>query len=814
MNCKDTMKHLLLLFSICATSLFAQGPAITSWLQNTTIKGTYYVQGNSTAISNNIVVNVQKVQYSATSVYINTNGIPSYPTGPFLDGNPSVAQSQNAIFKFPLNPQKNTGTPTNTTPGNIGNFINGVALFDYRDGVSWKTSLNKLQGGPSGGMGDNIWNRDAIVAERIGFDCAKGHPSMGNYHHHQNPSSFKLDKNVISNICSLYDADGLYTINATAHSPLIGYAYDGFPIYGAYGYKNVDGTGGITRMKSSFQLRSITVRTHYADGSDVLDGPPISTTYPLGYFREDYEFVSHPEPEYLDQHNGRFCITPEYPNGTYAYFCTVDENWNSAYPYVVGPTFYGVKTAGKVTSITEPTTVYTASNPSLEITPTAITINAAATSVNITVTSNVDWTASSNQTWAVPNKTSGNGNSTVSVQCSENKQTGNRFAIITFSANGLANKYATITQKDSIITLTLNKQSLLFPAYPSSDSSITITSNAGWIISCPQQWIHVNPIQGNGNASLAVSVDENVQQTQRAGTITVQSGTSVIKTIAVTQLDSVKVPSVMSADIDTIYLYAANKSYHTFKLLSNTSWQAVSPASWLTIEPGTGNGNSTITVTAFGNNSSTPRPTAILITGNDVKDIIIPVIQKDTVFLSLKLSADTLLVPAKGAQHSIILTSNTPWKAQSTSSWLEVQSDSGKASGLLTFSTESNFNAPRRVGSIIVEGNGVSQRTLTVIQSDTVLIPNNINENNNISIASILPTPADDILVIQSNSIIKNSLMLTLHDLNGRTLAQTSLLQGSTIAFFDTSTLYNGTYYLSIQGDGYDLQKTILVQHK
>jgi hypothetical protein len=259
-------------------------PIILSWMQNTTAVGSYYIRNNPTPISNNIKANVQLVRYSTSSVYISTNGIPSYPTGPFLDGNPSQAQSQNGIFKFPLTPQKNMGTPTPTTMGNIGLFINGVALFDYRDGVSWKTSMNKLQGGPLGGMGDNIWNRDAIIAERIGFDCAKGHPAMGNYHHHQNPSAFKLDKNVISDICTLYDADGLYTINPSIHSPLIGFAYDGFPIYGAYGYKNADGTGGIIRMKSSFQLRSITVRTHYADGTDVLDGPPVNATYPLRIF--------------------------------------------------------------------------------------------------------------------------------------------------------------------------------------------------------------------------------------------------------------------------------------------------------------------------------------------------------------------------------------------------------------------------------------------------------------------------------------------------------------------------------------------------
>ncbi|MFM8205820.1 MAG: YHYH protein, partial [Actinomycetales bacterium] len=200
-------------------------------------------------------------------------------------------------------------------------------------------------------------------------------PAMGNYHHHQNPSAFKLDKKVIYDVCSLYDAEGLYTINPGVHSPLIGFAYDGVPVYGAYGFKNSDGTGGLVRMQSGYRLRSISTRTHYADGTDVTDGPPVNTTFPLGYFNEDYEFVSHlGEEDYLDVHNGRFCITPEYPNGTYAYFCTVDEQWNSAYPYAIGPTFNGSIVAAKVQNVGEPVETYTATTSVQELNPSAFTI--------------------------------------------------------------------------------------------------------------------------------------------------------------------------------------------------------------------------------------------------------------------------------------------------------------------------------------------------------------------------------------------------------------------------------------------------------
>ena len=404
---KIKLYYLLTFFSL---SIYSQdNPVITSWLQNTSETGSYYFSGNSTTVSNNILVNCQSVEYSDNFAYISTQGIPAYPTGPFSDGNPSNAEAQNNIYKMPLNPQPNNSTPTNTTAGNIGVFINGVALFDYRDGVAWNNNTNYLCGGPGnppcpgGPMATQNWNRDAIPAEMGGFDCSKGHPAQGNYHHHQNPSAFKLDLEVVSDICNLYDAEGLYAIDAENHSPLIGFAYDGYPIYGAYGFKNSDGSGGITRIESGYQLRNITSRTNGPDLNQVVtisQGPNTGSqeTMFLGYFREDYEHVEHTdEEEYLDEHNGRFCVTPEYPNGTYAYFATVDENWNSAYPYAVGPTFYGVYENRIVNTISESTTEYL-SNDSFEINEVGVSIipnpasNLIAVQIKDLITNNLDIT--------------------------------------------------------------------------------------------------------------------------------------------------------------------------------------------------------------------------------------------------------------------------------------------------------------------------------------------------------------------------------------------------------------------------------------
>ena len=122
------------------------------------------------------------------------------------------------------------------------------------------------------------------------------------------------------------------------HSPIIGWAYDGNPIYGPYGFANADGTGVIRRMVSSYKLGSIS-------GLDQGNKPPVGT-WPNGFFVEDYVYSADGD---LDEHNGRYCITPDYPNGVYAYFATISQNIDSdgpfenykrpVFPYLIGNTY-------------------------------------------------------------------------------------------------------------------------------------------------------------------------------------------------------------------------------------------------------------------------------------------------------------------------------------------------------------------------------------------------------------------------------------------------------------------------------------------
>ncbi|MBT6173973.1 MAG: YHYH protein, partial [Flavobacteriales bacterium] len=107
-------------------------------------------------------------------------------------------------------------------------------------------------------------------------------------------------------------------ISGTDHSPLLGYAADGFPIYYKYLYTNpMNSMGGISEFQSDYQLKS---GTRPGDGITAPDG-----IYDGTYF-QDYEQI--PAQSELDECGGRYGVTPEYPDGIYYYVLT--DNW----PYI------------------------------------------------------------------------------------------------------------------------------------------------------------------------------------------------------------------------------------------------------------------------------------------------------------------------------------------------------------------------------------------------------------------------------------------------------------------------------------------------
>ena len=111
-------------------------------------------------------------------------------------------------------------------------------------------------------------------------------------------------------------------------SEIIGWAYDGNPIYGSYASLDPE------NINSGIK----TMTTGYTKSVSNVYNRPSTTEFPLGSFVEDYKYDGQNGD--LDRNNGRFAKTQDFPNGIYAYYATINSSTKEPeFPYFIGDTF-------------------------------------------------------------------------------------------------------------------------------------------------------------------------------------------------------------------------------------------------------------------------------------------------------------------------------------------------------------------------------------------------------------------------------------------------------------------------------------------
>lgn len=226
------------------------------------------------------------------------NGIPDHAV---VGGNfATPVGAQSLTVRFPLAPTRGATTTTPLRQA-VGYVLNSVKLDPVTDGTCSSTATSTQRGGGCVAvMGRDPWNIEAMGgAFTFGTDENNAHTQPnGQYHYHGMPEGYVARQ------------------GSGARITLVGYAVDGFPVYARYGYATAtDAASAVRVMKGSYRTKA----TPNA-------GRPSTTTFPMGTFTQDWEYVDGLGD--LDECNGRTGVTPEYPQGTYHYYIT------DTYPFI------------------------------------------------------------------------------------------------------------------------------------------------------------------------------------------------------------------------------------------------------------------------------------------------------------------------------------------------------------------------------------------------------------------------------------------------------------------------------------------------
>ena len=483
------------------------GQAVTTWSQGTTSQTAPAYCG------------VQEISFSTNWIYIRTTGLGSHVMGPwYLNAGrtqlfPNFPKNTKTLYRFPRSSALGTppATKTLTGLGAIGYFVDGVAMFDSRDGFYWNGSAE------TGGGGTGYWNREAYVNEGVTFDQGYAHQEQtGTHHYHAQPIALRY---LLGDHVDYLPGNKSYAESATAvtkHSPIIGWVRDGYPIYGPYGYSQpLNANSGARRMISGYLLRNgqngtdnlttagrttIPAWAQRAYGAAASQsGPAVSATYPLGRYMEDNAYRGDLGQTQgvqfdLDEYNGRYCVTPEFPQGTYAYFTSIAADGTPVYPYGIGRCFYGSPTGGAQTSITETVTTHFKGGPELAEAARTPAVNAANGNVTLTWSSVEGGTykveASNNVTnWSTLSSTQSAAANATSTSFTENGgTTGNaarfyrviRTALATYDSvggtttggTGILSVTPTAATRGATFTLTVNLDPAATPAPPPQNAPV------------------------------------------------------------------------------------------------------------------------------------------------------------------------------------------------------------------------------------------------------------------------------------------------------------------------------------------------------
>lgn len=232
--------------------------------------------------------------------------------------------------------------------------------------------------------------------------------------------------------------------------------------------------------------------------------------------------------------------------------------------------------------------------------------------------------------------------------------------------------------------------------YQASDSEFELLTNGTWTVSVNQEWIHVSPESGEGDATVTVSVDDNNDGETRTGTITVSVGNSK-KTIIVTQKSKVLEATLLANLSDS------KERTIEASITSTVDWTAETDVDWMTITPTSGSGDATLSIKVEDNASINRRKGTLKLLSDVMETRTFEIMQPGR---SLKLNTSSITMYYNGGTSSpVIITTDGTYTVTTTDDWITIE----EKDNTFTVTVTKNEGATKRNGKVVVNVTGLPE---------------------------------------------------------------------------------------------------------
>ena len=317
--------------------------------------------------------------------------------------------------------------------------------------------------------------------------------------------------------------------------------------------------------------------------------------------------------------------------------------------------------------------------------------------IQISFTTNHDWTASSNQSWCTLATTSGEkGNVALKATLAENTAFEKRMATITLKA-GTASQKVIITQeaapKDKLELVTTS----FTVTAEGKDIQIPFSTDVTWEACADQDWCTLSATSGEaGNQSIIAKIAKNKVKSERKATITFKAGTATPQTVTITQ--EAAPPDEIEIKETSFQVGTEGKEIE-ISFTTNAAWMIASNQSWCTLSNSVDEeGTHTLTVTVDKNTSYEDRTATITLKAGEVQETI--TITQERKY-QLKVTYEDTLIDYAGANVTVKVQCNTKYEMSFQADWLRQVKSRSMKEDMILFEVDRNDADKGREAEII-----------------------------------------------------------------------------------------------------------------